>query len=63
MQVFELDGGHVTDAQRSTLVISKIGAEAELFDFAHNQSAIYGMAAIVISVVAGWLAAVIFRRG
>ena len=63
VQVFELDGGQVTDAQRSTLVISKIGLEAELFDFAHSQPPAYGLAAIVISLVAGWLAAVIFRRG
>lgn len=62
VQVFELDGGQVTDAQRSTLVISKIGLEAELFDFAHAQAPAYGMAAILISLAAGWLAAVIFRR-
>ena len=63
VQVFELVGGQVTDAQRSTLVISKIGLEAEVFDFAHARAPLYGVAAIVISIAAGWLAAVIFRRG
>ena len=38
VQVFELSDGQVTGAQRSTLVISKIGIEADMFDFAQQQS-------------------------
>jgi uncharacterized protein (TIGR02186 family) len=63
VQVFELVDGQVADAQRSTLVISKIGLEAEVFDFAQNRAPLYGIAAIIISIVAGWLAGIIFRRG
>ena len=37
VQVFELSDGQVTGAQRSTLVISKIGVEADMFDFAQQQ--------------------------
>jgi uncharacterized protein (TIGR02186 family) len=62
VQVFELRDRQVTDAQRSTLVISKIGLEADLFDFAHNRASLYGIAAIVVSITAGWLAGIIFRR-
>lgn len=63
VQVFELVERQVVDAQRSTLVISKIGLEADVFDFAQNRAALYGIAAIIISIAAGWLAGIIFRRG
>lgn len=62
VQVYELQDGQVSDAQRSTLVISKVGLEADLFDFAQHQPALYGLLAIVLAVVSGWLAGVIFRR-
>ena len=62
VQVFELEDGQVTDAQRSTLVISKIGLEANVYDLAQNQALFYGLMAIVIAITAGWLAGVIFRR-
>jgi uncharacterized protein (TIGR02186 family) len=62
VQVYELEDEQVVDAQRSTLVISKVGLEADLFDFAQHQPALYGLLAIVLAVVSGWLAGVIFRR-
>ena len=63
VQVFELQDGFAGDAQRSTLVVSKVGFEADIYDFAQHRAALYGLAAIVIAIVAGWLAGVIFRRG
>jgi uncharacterized protein (TIGR02186 family) len=63
VQVFELEDGYVKDAQRSALVISKVGLEADLFDFAQQQAPLYGLFAIVMAVSLGWLAGVIFRRG
>ena len=63
VQVFEIKEGQVTDAQRSTLVISKIGFEADIFDFAQQRAALYGLVAIALALASGWLAGVIFRRG
>ena len=63
VQVFALRDGQVVGAQRSTLVISKIGVEADIYDFAKEQGALYGLLAIALSVTLGWLAGVIFRRG
>ena len=63
VQVFELQDQQVIGAQRSTLVISKIGVEADIYDFAQQQAALYGLLAIALSVTLGWLAGVIFRRG
>ena len=52
----------MTGAQQSSLQISKVGLEADVFDFANQRSALYGIVAIVIAVAAGWLAGVVFRR-
>jgi uncharacterized protein (TIGR02186 family) len=63
VQVVELIDGFATDAQRSTLVVSKVGLEADVYDFAQQQAALYGLTAIALAILAGWLASVIFRRG
>jgi uncharacterized protein (TIGR02186 family) len=63
VQVFELQDGFAGDAQRSTLVVSKVGFEADIYDFAQHRAPLYGLAAIALAVVAGWLAGVMFRRG
>jgi uncharacterized protein (TIGR02186 family) len=63
VQVLELHEGQVTGAQRSALVISKIGVEADVFDFAHQRSVLYGLLAVALSATLGWLGGVIFRRG
>ncbi len=63
VHVFQLEDGQVVSAQRSSLQINKVGLEADVFDFAQEQAALYGLAAIAIAVFAGWLAGVIFRRG
>jgi uncharacterized protein (TIGR02186 family) len=63
VQVFELQDGFAADAQRSTLVVSKVGLEADIYDFAQQRASLYGLTAIALAIVAGWLAGVIFRRG
>jgi uncharacterized protein (TIGR02186 family) len=63
VQVFALRDGFATGAQRSTLVVSKVGLEADIYDFAQHRAALYGLTAIALAMVSGWLADVIFRRG
>lgn len=62
IEVFHLEDGAVIGAHQSSLQISKVGMEAEVFDFAREHAAFYGLAAILIAVMSGWLAGVIFRR-
>ena len=38
VQVFELQDGFAADAQRSTLVVSKVGLEADIYDFAQHRA-------------------------
>jgi uncharacterized protein (TIGR02186 family) len=62
IEVFQLKDGQVIGAQQSGLQISKVGVEAEIYDFARQNAPLYGLAAIMIAVTAGWLAGVIFRK-
>lgn len=61
-QVFLFQGGQVASAQVIPLSVSKVGLEAELFDFAHGQAGAYGLIAVILALVAGWLGHLIFRR-
>ena len=62
VQVFLFQEGRVRSAQITPLIVSKIGVQAEIFDFAQERSALYGIVAIVIALVAGWLGNVLFRK-
>lgn len=61
-QVFLIRDGAVISAESTPLFISKIGFQADVNFLAHNQPAIYGMVAIAIALIAGWSAAVAFRK-
>ncbi|MEP3115764.1 TIGR02186 family protein [Nisaea sp.] len=60
--VYLIRGGRVVHAQTTPLLVEKVGVGAEVYTFAHERSAIYGLAAILIAVAAGWLAAAVFRK-
>lgn len=61
-QVYLFHHGKLTARHETTLVVRKVGLEASIFNFAHQQGALYGVVAIVLAVAAGWLAGVVFRR-
>ena len=62
VQVIEVRDGAVASAQSSALAISKVGLEADLYLLARQQPALYGLAAILIAVAAGWGASLLFER-
>ncbi|MBC7953522.1 MAG: TIGR02186 family protein [Rhodospirillaceae bacterium] len=62
VEVYLIAGGEVVSAQTTPLVISKIGLGADLYDFAHQQAAAYGIIAIFLAASAGWAAAVVLRK-
>lgn len=62
VEVYLVRDGEVVSAEITPLIISKVGIGADIFQFAYEQSALYGIAAIVIAVFAGWLAGVAFRK-
>lgn len=62
VEVFLLRNGEVAGAQTVPLVISKIGLGADIYMFAHRDAPIYGAIAILMALVAGSLAAFLFRK-
>ncbi len=62
VEVFMLQNGRVTHAQTTPLIVRKAGLGADIFFFAHNYSAFYGIIAVLLAAVAGVLAAFIFRK-
>lgn len=44
------------------LTIKKAGLEQGVYETAHNNSLLYGLAAVAIAVFTGWLGRVLFRR-
>ena len=63
VSIYLVRDNHVVSTEVTPLIVNKTGASAELFFFAHDYSALYGIAAIVIAAVAGWLASIMFRKG
>jgi uncharacterized protein (TIGR02186 family) len=62
VQVFLLQEGRMISGQTTPLIVGKVGGEAEVFDFAYNQPALYGLIAIAVALMAGWLAHLAFRK-
>jgi uncharacterized protein (TIGR02186 family) len=54
--------GNAVQAVSTPILVEKVGVGADVYNFAHQQSALYGIAAIIIAVFAGWLGGVIFRK-
>lgn len=60
--VYLVDGGEIVDRTETPLQVRKTGFEANVFEFANQQSAIYGIIAILIALAAGWFAGIVFRN-
>lgn len=62
VEVYLLRGGRMVGQQLTSLAIRRVGAEADIFNFAHQNAALYGIICVVIALAAGWLAGVVFRK-
>lgn len=62
VEVYLLRDGEVVSAQTTPLIISKVGIGAEVYDFAHRRAVAYGIVAVLVAMVAGWMAATVFKR-
>ncbi len=55
------DGLNVA-AQSLPLAVSKVGLEATIYALAHQQAPLYGLICIVVALLFGWIAHLLFRR-
>jgi uncharacterized protein (TIGR02186 family) len=61
-EVYLFRQGVAVETSRTTLAVRKAGVEAQIYNFAHNHSALYGIVAILIALFAGWFAGAVFRK-
>lgn len=61
-EVYLFRQGEPVGKSLTPITVRKVGLEAAIFEFAHRHSAIYGILAVIIALLAGWLAGVIFRK-
>jgi len=62
INVYLIRDGRIASVKTTPLVVSKTGVSAEVYDFAHRYSALYGIIAVIIAIIAGWIASVAFRK-
>lgn len=66
IDVYLVRDGRIVDAQNMPLVISKVGFGADLYKYAHAPSIAqrfaYGVTAVLVSLLTGWLAHLAFRK-
>ena len=58
----QVDDGKVVASGTANLVIRKTGMEARIYRTAHDSPWLYGILAVVLALMAGWVASAIFRR-
>lgn len=54
--------GRVVGERKTDLRIGQVGFSARVYRFAHNNSLMYGVAAVLMALFAGWLANLFFRK-
>lgn len=66
IDVYLVREGRIVDAQNMPLVISKVGFGADLYKYANSRLIAprfgYGVAAVLVSLLTGWLAHLAFRK-
>ena len=60
--IYLLLEGRVVATDVVALSVDKTGLGRAVYDYAHEQPVAYGVAAVLLALIAGWIAAVAFRR-
>lgn len=56
------DGAEIVAEDSQYLLVEKVGLERRIYDLAHNRPIAYGFLCVLMSLMAGWLAALAFRK-
>ena len=62
IRVFQVVAGKVTAQATDHLTINKVGLSAQTAMFAHQSPVLYGVFAVIIALLAGWMANWLFQR-
>ena len=61
-EIYLIRDGEIAGVQTIPIKVYKTGFDAFIYDLAQNKSPFYGLLAVVIAYMAGWLAFTIFHR-
>ncbi|WP_341702665.1 TIGR02186 family protein [Ferrovibrio sp.] len=61
-EVYLIRDERIIAAQSTPLFIDKQGFEQEVYEFSRAEPAVYGLIAVLVAMLSGWLAAVVFRK-
>ncbi len=61
-EIYLIRDDRIVAAQSTPLFIDKHGIEQQVFDFSRQEPGVYGMVAVLLAVLAGWAAALAFRK-
>lgn len=62
VSVYQVRDEDVVAAETAPLVVGKVGFEARVYEFAHRYPFAYGIVAVLLAAMAGWIAHLMFRR-
>ena len=62
IDTYLISKGEMVAFETTLLNVRKFGVEAEVYNFAHRHSFAYGLLAIIVAGLAGWVANAVFRK-
>ncbi|GKX35320.1 MAG: membrane protein [Rhizobiaceae bacterium MnEN-MB40S] len=62
LRAFLFQGGKFVMERELPLSVVKTGVEQFIFEYAHQHSLIYGLFAVLLAMITGWLGSVLFRK-
>ncbi len=54
--------GVMIDSDTAELRVNKVGLERRIYDLAHQRPVLYGLLCVAVSLLAGWIAGLAFRK-
>lgn len=62
VEIYLISEGNLLSFQSIPIYVNQVGISAKVYDFAHEQSFLYGIIAVAFALVVGWLANYLFLR-
>ena len=62
VNVYQIKNNIILNNKEKIITLKKSGVGSQIYNFAHNNSAAYGLFAIIFAILSGFLAATLFRR-
>jgi uncharacterized protein (TIGR02186 family) len=62
-RIYLFRDGRVAQMERAEILITRAGLERRIYDFARYRPLLYGLVTVAMALLAGWAAALVFRRG